>query len=185
MKNLQKIGVVLTFMALSSFGCSNNSTKELSSDLSSNTETTINSEQEALSDLSSNTETIINSGQEALSDLSSNTETIINSGQEALSNLSSIIENPVIGEKVTLQGRVIGEMEDCHIFTDGKNKIMVHFEDENISYAPSTVVEISGTIKESVMAQAHHFAKEEHQNIPTDTMIMVNTIEVISSLEKS
>ncbi|MDJ0531059.1 MAG: hypothetical protein QNJ70_00975 [Xenococcaceae cyanobacterium MO_207.B15] len=167
MKNIQKIGVALTFIALSSFGCSNDSTKEVSSDISSATETTIDS------------------GKEALSDLSSATESTIDSGKEALSNVSSIIENPVVGEKVTLQGRVIGEMEDCHIFTDGKNKIMVHFEDENISFDPSNVVEISGTIKEGVMAHAHHFAKEEHQNISTDTMIMVNTIEVISSIEKS
>lgn len=104
-----------------------------------------------------------------------------NSTQKVLLNVSSVIENPTEGKEVTLQGKIVGKIEKCHVFTDGTNKILVHFKDEELSYDPNTTVEISGTIEHGIMPGMHHFRGKHHGNIPMDTMIMVNKLQVITA----
>ena len=127
MKNIQKIGFVLTLVALTSVGCSSSLSPKV------------------------------------------------------LSDLPSILENPISGKEVTLRGKIVGQIEECHIFTDGSNKILVHFKDEELSYNPDTMVEISGTVEKGIMPGMHHFEGGHHGNISMDTMIMVNQLQVINA----
>ncbi len=127
MKNIQKIGFVLTLVALTSVGCSSSLSPKV------------------------------------------------------LSDLPSILENPISGKEVTLRGKIVGQIEECHIFTDGSNKILVHSKDEELSYNPDTMVEISGTVEKGIMPGMHHFEGGHHGNISLDTMIMVNQFQVISA----
>ena len=127
MKNIQKIGFILTLVALTSVGCSSSLSPKV------------------------------------------------------LSDLPSILDNPISGKEVTLRGKIVGQIEECHIFTDGSNKILVHFEDEELSYNPDTMVEISGTVEKGIMPGMHHFQGGHHGNISMDTMIMVNQLQVISA----
>ena len=129
MKKIQKIGFILTLVALSSVGCSSFFSPKVSSDL------------------------------------------------------PSILENPISGKEVTLRGKIVGKMEECYIFTDGSNKILIHFKDEELSYNPDTMVEISGTVEKGVMPGMHHFEGGHHGNISMDTMIMVNQFQVITAKE--
>ena len=129
MKNIQKIGFILTLVALTSVGCS--------------------------------------------SFLS----------PKVLSDVPSILDNPISGKEVTLRGRIVGKIEECHIFTDGSNKILIHFEDEELSYNPETMVEISGTVEKGIMPGMHHFEGGHHGNIFMDTMIMVNQFQEITAKE--
>ena len=102
-----------------------------------------------------------------------------------VSDVSSVIENPTPGQEVTLQGKIIGKIEKCHIFTDGTNKILIHFKDEKLNkelaYDPDTMVEISGMVERGVMPGMHHFEGGHHGNIPMDTMIMVHQFQTIST----
>ena len=129
MKNIQKIGLILTLVVFSSVGCSSSSFPKISSDL------------------------------------------------------PSILENPISGKEVTLRGKIVGKIEECHIFTDGSNKILIHFEDEKLSYNPDTMVEISGTVEKGIMPGMHHFEGGHHGNMSMDTMIMVNKFQVITAKE--
>ena len=103
------------------------------------------------------------------------------SSQQELSDVSSVLESPVAGKEVTLQGKIIGQMEDCHIFTDGTSKILLHFKDENLSYEPNTTVKISGVVEQGVMPGMHHFEGGHHHDISMDTMIMVKNLQVIAA----
>ena len=89
MKKIQKIGFILTLVALSSVGCSSFFSPKVSSDL------------------------------------------------------PSILENPISGKEVTLRGKIVGKMEECYIFTDGSNKILIHFKDEELSYNPDTMIMVN------------------------------------------
>ncbi len=166
MKNIQKIGIALTFIAFSSLGCSSASNKEVSSNPSSVTENPSASSEQVSSDISSITE---NSSA---------------SSEQVSSDISSIIENPVVGTKVTLQGKIVEQMEDRYIFTDGNNKILIDFEDENLSYDPNTMVEISGTVEQGMTHESDDFEAGHDQDASMDTMIMVNQIEVIASTKQ-
>lgn len=106
-----------------------------------------------------------------------------NSTQNTLLDISSVIENPTEGKEVTLQGKIVGKIEKCHVFTDGTDKILVHFKDEELSYDPNTTVEISGTIERGIMPGMHHFRGKNHGVIPMDTMIMVSQLQVITAKE--
>lgn len=109
--------------------------------------------------------------------------------QTKLSDFSSVVENPVEGKEVTLRGKIIESIEDCYVFTDGTNKILVHFEDEEYSYDPNTEVEISGIVQEHTSHDGEHFEAgnhdhdHDHEDISMDTMIMVNEIQVITANE--
>ena len=129
MKNIQKIGFILTLVALISVGCSSSLSPKV------------------------------------------------------LSDLPSILENSISGKEVTLRGKIVGKIEECHIFTDGHHEILVHFEDEELSYNPDTMVEISGTVEKGIMPGMHHFEGGHHGNISMDTMIMVNQFQVITAKE--
>ena len=217
MRNIQKIGIALTFIAFSSLGCSSASNKvvssnpssvtenpiasseevssnpssvienpsasneEVSSDISSITENPGASSEEVSSDISSITENPDASSEEVSSDISSITENPGASSEEVSSDISSIIENPVVGTKVTLRGKIVEQMEDRYIFTDGNNKILIDFEDENLSYDPNTMVEISGTVEQGMTHESDNFEAGEDQDASMDTMIMVNQMEVIAS----
>ena len=101
------------------------------------------------------------------------------------SDVSSVVENPTPGQEVTLQGKIIGKIEKCHIFTDGTDKILIHFKDEKLNkelaYDPDKRVEISGMVESGVMPGMHHFEGEHYGNISMDTMIMVHQFQTIST----
>lgn len=102
-----------------------------------------------------------------------------------VSDVSSVVENSTPGQEVTLQGKIIGKIEKCHIFTDGTNKILIHFKDEKsnkeLAYDPNSTVEISGIVESGIMPGMHHFGGGEHGNIPMDTMIMVHQFQTVST----
>ena len=58
---------------------------------------------------------------------------------------------------------------------------MVHFEEELLSYDPDAVVEISGTVEEGMIDDSDHLATKEIHNDLSNTMIMVNEMEVFAS----
>ncbi|MGK7950414.1 MAG: hypothetical protein AB4368_16920 [Xenococcaceae cyanobacterium] len=103
------------------------------------------------------------------------------SSAQVLSNIPLILENYISGEEVILQGKIVGKIEECYIFTDGLNKILIHFKDETLAYNPDIMVEISGTVEKVIMPGMHHFEGGHHGNISMDTMIMVDKFQVIST----
>lgn len=103
--------------------------------------------------------------------------------QTVSSDLSSVLENPVTGQEVTLRGKFVGTVEDCHVFSDGTNKILVEFEEEELSYNPDNTVEISGTVQHGVMHEAHSVEEGHYDNVAMDTVIMVNQLKVITANE--
>lgn len=141
MKNIKKLGIVLTLFTFTSLGCS----------------------------------TIV------AEETSSSSKEVVSSSLEALSDLSSMLKSTPEGETVTLEGQIIGKMQDCHIFTDGNSNIIVHLEDENSPYNPDETVKISGTVINETMPHSHHFEHEDHSGIPMDVMIMVNEIQVLAA----
>ena len=105
--------------------------------------------------------------------------------QKTSLDVSSVIENPTSGKEVTLQGKIIGQIEECHIFTDGTDKILIHFKDKELDkklvYDPDTVVEISGVVELGTMPAMHHFEGGHHHDISMDTMIMVKNLQVVTA----
>ena len=102
-----------------------------------------------------------------------------------VSSVPSVVKNLTPGKEITLQGKIIGKIEECYIFTDGTNKILVHFKDEELNkelaYDPDTMVEISGIVERGIMPGMHHFEGEHHGDISMDTMIMVHQFQTISN----
>ncbi len=185
MKNIQKIAIVVSLVAFGSIGCSNASNQELSSETEN---------QEMTSELSTQEIPYETENPEIASEMSTPelpSETVNPemtsevSTQEMPSDFSYVLENPVPGQQVTLQGKVVGEMDDCYIFTDGTNKILLHFDEPEIAYDPNQIVEISGVIEDDVIHEAHGSEEAKYSNLATDTTIMVTQMRVIDSGEKS
>lgn len=101
--------------------------------------------------------------------------------QTELSDFSSVLENPVSGKKVTLRGKIIEKIEgkSDYILTDGTNKIIIHLEDEQFSYDPNTVVEISGIVE----LEPHHLEEVEHEHASEDVEIIIKRLQVITANE--
>ena len=184
MKNLQKIAIVVSLIAFGSIGCSNASNKELSSETENPEITSELSTQEIPYD-SENPEIASEMSTPELSSEAVNPEMTSEVSTQEPSDFSYVLENPVSGQQVTLQGKVVGEMDDCYIFTDGTNKILLHFEEQEITYDPNQIVEISGVIEDDVIHEAHDSEEAKDSNLATDTTIMVTQMRVIDSGEKS
>ena len=200
MKNIQKLGIVLTLFTFTSLGCSSEVIEEETylptpEALSENQEV-LSESPEALSEnqnllsenqeaLSENSE-VLSESQEALSEnqnqnLLSENQEVLPANQEVSSNLAEILQQAPEGERITVEGQIIGKIEDCHIFTDGNSKVLIHLENENAPYDPNETIEISGIIKDHVMPNSDNFEDEAYSDIPMDRMIMVNEIEIIAS----
>ncbi len=133
-----------------------------------------------MSELSSETENPEIASEMSTLELSSETENL-----EIPSDFSAVLENPILGQQVALQGKIIGEMEDCYIFSDGTNKILLHFEEPEVSYDPNQMVEISGVIEEGMIGETHNSEAAKHHNVATDTTVMVTQMTVIEEGEQS
>ncbi len=90
--------------------------------------------------------------------------------QTQIATVASILDNPVEGQKVTLQGKIIAQEpgETDYIFTDGTNKITIELEEADFPYNPDTTVEISGVID----FESQH--PEEVAKDPTPEKIQIN-----------
>ncbi len=198
MKNIQKIGIVLTLFTFTSVGCSSEVAKEETSlptqEVLSENQEVLSENQELLSEnqeVMPNNEELLSENQEVMPNneelLSENQEVmpeneeLLSENQEASPNLAAILQQAPEGETITVEGQIIGKIEDCHIFTDGNSKILVHLENENAPYDPNETIEISGIIKNHVIPNSDSFEDEAYSNIPMDRMIMVNEIEIIAS----
>ena len=62
--------------------------------------------------------------------------------------VSSILDNPVEGEVVTLQGKIISQQigQTDYIFTDGTNKITLELKESDFPYDPNQTIEIMGIV---------------------------------------
>ncbi len=184
MKNIQKIGIVLTLFTFTSVGCSSEVAKEETSlptqEVLSENQEVLSENQELLSEnqeVMPNNEELLSENQEVMPE----NEELLSENQEASPNLAAILQQAPEGETITVEGQIIGKIEDCHIFTDGNSKILVHLENENAPYDPNETIEISGIIKDHVMPNSDNFEDEAYSDIPMDRMIMVNEIEIIAS----
>ncbi|MGK7949694.1 MAG: hypothetical protein AB4368_13115 [Xenococcaceae cyanobacterium] len=101
--------------------------------------------------------------------------------QTEISDFSSIVENPVEGQKVTVKGKIIEQIEGTsdYVLSDGTNKIIIHLEDNDVTYTPDTIVEVSGTIG----LEPHHLHEGDHDYTETEMEIVVEQIQVITANE--
>lgn len=99
--------------------------------------------------------------------------------QTELTNISSVLENPVEGQEVTLRGKIIEQIEGSsdYIFTDGTNKIIIHLEDEELSYNPDTMVEIVGKVE----VDPEHLEEVEHDHASEELEIVVDKLTVVTA----
>ncbi|MDJ0588857.1 MAG: NirD/YgiW/YdeI family stress tolerance protein [Pleurocapsa sp. MO_226.B13] len=90
--------------------------------------------------------------------------------QTQIATVASILDNPVEGQEVTLQGKIIAQQpgETDYIFTDGTNKITIQLQEADFPYNPDTTVEISGVID----FESQH--PEEVAKDPTPEKIQIN-----------
>ncbi|MDJ0704575.1 MAG: NirD/YgiW/YdeI family stress tolerance protein [Leptolyngbyaceae cyanobacterium MO_188.B28] len=75
--------------------------------------------------------------------------------------IQSILAEPTDGMQVTLQGRVLqaGDDAEDYIFTDGTDQIAIEIHDDNFSFTPDTLFEITGEVyleaEDSTQQEAH------------------------------
>ena len=107
--------------------------------------------------------------------------------QTKIETVSSILDNPIDGKEVTLQGKIIEKMSDeadsngtDYIFTDGSNEITVELQDANYPYNKDTILEISGIID----FESEHLEEKGKDSTPEDIQIKVNQLQVVN-LNKS
>ncbi|WP_019506035.1 NirD/YgiW/YdeI family stress tolerance protein [Pleurocapsa sp. PCC 7319] len=107
--------------------------------------------------------------------------------QTKIETVSSVLDNPIDGKEVTLQGKIIEKMSDeadsngtDYIFTDGTNEITVELQDANYPYDQDTMLEISGIID----FESEHLEEKEKDLTPEDIQIKVNQLQVVN-LNKS
>ncbi|MGK7947583.1 MAG: hypothetical protein AB4368_01930 [Xenococcaceae cyanobacterium] len=184
MKNIQKIGIVLTLFTFTSVGCSSEVVQE---ETSLPTQEVLSENEEVMpenQELVSENQEVMLENQELVSEnqeVMPENQAVLPENQEVSSNLAAILQQAPEGETITVEGQIIGKIEDCHIFTDGNSKILVHLENENAPYDPNETIEISGIIKNHVMPDSENFKDEAYSDIPMNRMIMVNEIEIIAS----
>ena len=101
--------------------------------------------------------------------------------QTKLVTIASILDNSFQGQQVILRGKIIGHQqgEPDYIFTDGTNQITVQLQEENFSYDPDTILEISGIID----FESQNLEELEQDKTPEDIQIKVNQLQVINSQE--
>lgn len=94
-----------------------------------------------------------------------------------LSDLASILDNPIEGREVILQGNIIGQQqgEPDYIFSDGNNQIIIRLENDKFDYNPDHTVEILGIIN----FESQHAEEIEKDPTPENFEIVVNRLQVI------
>lgn len=90
--------------------------------------------------------------------------------QTQIATVASVLDNPVEGQEVTLQGKIIAQQpgETDYIFTDGTNKITIQLQEADFPYNPDATVEISGVVD----FESQH--PEEVAKDPTPEKIQIN-----------
>ncbi|VEP14252.1 conserved exported hypothetical protein [Hyella patelloides LEGE 07179] len=92
------------------------------------------------------------------------------SSQDQATTVSSILDNPVEGQEVTLQGKIIGQQSDKtdYIFTDGTDQIAIEIQSDDFNYSSDIDVQISGVVD----FESQH--PEEVARDPTSENIQIN-----------
>ena len=98
--------------------------------------------------------------------------------QTQIVTISSILEAPVEGKEVRLQGRIIAQEpgETDYIFTDGHSKITIQLQKKDFPYNPDTTIEILGVID----FESQHIEEAAFDPTPEDIQINVSQLRVIS-----
>lgn len=99
--------------------------------------------------------------------------------QAKIFNIVSILDNPVEGQEVTLQGQIIGQQpnQTDYIFTDGTSEITLEIHDKNLAYDPNVTLEISGFVD----FESQHPEEAKLDPDPEDIQINVERLEVLDS----
>lgn len=102
-------------------------------------------------------------------------------GQTKINTISSILDNPVEGQKVILQGKIIGRQrnETDYTFADNTNEITIEIQENNFDFNPNETVEISGMVD----FESQHPEEAKKDPTPEDIQIRVNQLKVVNANE--
>lgn len=99
--------------------------------------------------------------------------------QVKIHTVSSILNNPVEGEVVTLQGKIISQQigQSDYTFTDGTNEITLELEKSDFPYDPNQTVQVMGIVD----FESQHPDEAAKDPSPEDIQIDVTQLQVVTS----
>ena len=101
------------------------------------------------------------------------------SSQTQVTTVSSILDNPVEGQEVTLQGKIIDQQSDetDYIFSDGTDEIAIELQDNDFTYNADIDIQISGVVD----FESQHSEGVVKDLTPEDIQINVNQLQILTS----
>ena len=101
------------------------------------------------------------------------------SSQTQITTVSSILDNPVEGQEVTLQGKIIDQQSDetDYIFSDGTDEIAIELQDNDFAYNPDVDIQISGVVD----FESQNPEEALKDPTPEKIQINVNQLQIITS----